>query len=134
MPLSQQVEDSLREAEANLRNALAFAARQERPIMCKTISETIFKIDNIIKTDEILDNLDERIEGDSGQHPPFFHDGRKKMRIDGVEERVKAYGWHCDGNDIVGHYVTTENYQLTYNMEGIFTKMVPIRELAHSSR
>ena len=54
------------------------------------------------------------------------------MRIDGVEEIVKAYGWHCDGNDIVGHYVTTENYQLTYNMEGIFTKMVPIRELAHS--
>ena len=74
MTLSQQVEDSLREAEANLRNALAFAVRQERPIMCKTISETIFKIDNIIKTDEILDNLDERIEGDSGQHPPFFHD------------------------------------------------------------
>ena len=74
MPLSQQVEDSLREAEANLRNALAFAARQERPFMCKTISETIFKIDNIIKTDELLDNLDERIEGDSGQHPPFFHD------------------------------------------------------------
>ena len=42
MPLSQQVEDSLREAEANLRNALAFAARQERPFMCKNISETIF--------------------------------------------------------------------------------------------
>ena len=56
----------------------------------------------------------------------------KKMRFDGVEERVKAYGWHCDGNDIVGHYVTIENYQLTYNMEGVFTKMVPIRELAHS--
>ena len=74
MPLSQQVEESLREAESNLRNALAFAARQERPFMCKTISETIFKIDNIIKTDEMLDNLDERIEGDSGQHPPFFED------------------------------------------------------------
>ena len=54
------------------------------------------------------------------------------MRIDGVEERVKAYGWHCDGNDITGHYVNTENYQLTYNMDGVFTKMVPLRELAHS--
>ena len=29
---------------------------------------------NATKTDEILDNLDERIEGDSGQHPPFFED------------------------------------------------------------
>ena len=44
-------------------------------------------------------NLDERYHS--------YLDGRKKMRIDGVEERVKAYGWHCDGNDIVGHYVTT---------------------------
>ena len=69
-------------------------------------------------------NLDERYHS--------YLDGSKKMRIDGVEERVKAYGWHCDGNDITGHYVTTENYQLTYNMEGVFTKMVPIRELAHS--
>ena len=67
-------------------------------------------------------NLDERYHS--------YLDGRKKMRIDGVEERVKAYGWHCDGSDIVGHYVTTENYQLTYNMDGVFTKMVPIRELA----
>ena len=54
------------------------------------------------------------------------------MRIDGVEERVKAYGWNCDGNDIIGHYVTTENYRLTYNMDGVFTKMVPLRELAQS--
>ena len=49
-----------------------------------------------------------------------------------MEERVKAYGWHCDGNDITGHYVTTENYQLTYNMQGVFTKMVPLRELSQS--
>ena len=74
MALSKQVEESLKDAESDLRNALAFAARQERPFMCKNISETIFKIDNLIKTDELLDNLDERIEGDSGQHPPFFED------------------------------------------------------------
>ena len=67
-------------------------------------------------------NLDERYHS--------YLDGRKKMRIDGVEERVKAYGWHCDGSDIVGHYVTTESYQLLYNMQGVFTKMVPLRELA----
>ena len=54
------------------------------------------------------------------------------MRIDGVEEKVKAYGWHCDGSAIVGHYVTTESYQLLYNMQGVFTKMVPLRELSQS--
>ena len=69
-------------------------------------------------------NLDERYHS--------YLDGRKKMRIDGVEERVKAYGWHCDGSDIVGHYVTTESYQLLYNMQGVFTKMVPLRELSQS--
>ena len=69
-------------------------------------------------------NLDERYHS--------YLDGSKKMRIDGVEERVKAYGWHCDGSDIVGHYVTTETYQLLYNMQGVFTKMVPLRELAQS--
>ena len=69
-------------------------------------------------------NLDERYHS--------YLDGSKKMRIDGVEERVKAYGWHCDGSDIVGHYVTTESYQLLYNMQGVFTKMVPLRELSQS--
>ena len=69
-------------------------------------------------------NLDERYHS--------YLDGSKKMRIDGVEERVKAYGWHCDGSDIVGHYVTTESYQLLYNMQGVFTKMAPLRELAQS--
>ena len=54
------------------------------------------------------------------------------MRIDGNEERVIAYGWNCDGNDITGHYVTTENYKLFYNMEGLFTKMVALRELAQT--
>ena len=59
-----------------------------------------------------------------------YLDGKKKMRIDGVDERVKAYGWHCDGNDIKGHYVTTENFQLFYNMDGLFTNMVALRELS----
>jgi len=31
MALSQSVEDSLKEAEESLRNALSYAARQERP-------------------------------------------------------------------------------------------------------
>ena len=49
MTLSKSVEDSLKEAESNLRNALAFAARQERPLVCGVISELISKIDSVIK-------------------------------------------------------------------------------------
>ena len=75
-------------------------------------------------TPKTMLNLDERYHS--------YLDGSKKMRIDGGEERVIAYGWNCDGNDIVGHYVTTESYQLLYNMQGVFTKMVPLRELSQS--
>jgi hypothetical protein len=43
------------------------------------------------------------------------------MRIDGIEEKVESYGWHCDGNDIRGHYVTTENYGRDIYKDGIFS-------------
>ena len=46
----------------------------------------------------------------------------KEFRIDGEREKVQAYGWHCDGNNIKGHYVTRESYKLYYNMEGIFIR------------
>ena len=66
-------------------------------------------------------NLDERYHD--------YLDGRKKLRIDGVDERLNAYGWHCDGNDIKGYYLTTENYKLYYNMNEQFLKMEPLREV-----
>ncbi len=47
---------------------------------------------------------------------------QKKFRIDGIEEKVKSYGFHCDGNEIKGHYVTTDNHKLYYNMNGDFIK------------
>ena len=52
------------------------------------------------------------------------------MRIDGKDERVIAYWWNCDGNDITGHYVTTENFKLFYNMEGIFKNMETLVKVA----
>ena len=48
MALSESVEASLKEAEQSLRNALAFAARQERPMVCSTIAEMIGKIESVI--------------------------------------------------------------------------------------
>ena len=67
-------------------------------------------------------NLDERYQE--------YLQGNKKLRIDGVNERLQAYGWHCDGNDIMGYYLTTENYKLYYNMNEQFLRMEPLREVA----
>jgi hypothetical protein len=58
MALSQSVTESLDEASASLRNALAYAARQERPIVCNTISELLCRIDSMKSFDGILDSLD----------------------------------------------------------------------------
>jgi hypothetical protein len=74
MALSQSVEESLKEAEQSLRNALAFAARQERPMVCSVISELIARIDSMKSTDSILDKLESREEGSSGSWGQFFTD------------------------------------------------------------
>ena len=47
MALGNQVEESLKEAEQSLRNALAFAARGERPIVCSQIAKLISDIESV---------------------------------------------------------------------------------------
>jgi hypothetical protein len=59
MALGKQVQESLKEAEASLRNALAFAARQERPVVCSQIAKIINEIDHIGSFDGIMDKLEE---------------------------------------------------------------------------
>ena len=59
MALSKSVEESLTEAEASLRNALAYAARQERPIICNSISELLCKIITIRSYDDMIDTLEQ---------------------------------------------------------------------------
>jgi hypothetical protein len=75
MALSESVETSLREAEAALRNALAYAARQEKPFVGKHIAELIMEIDNLISADKLIDKLEERMNGDDdtkrGRWGPF---------------------------------------------------------------
>jgi len=71
MALSESVETSLKEAEASLRNALAYAARQERPLVCKTISSMIGDIDQLMKIDELIDKLEQRMSGDKGFWGPI---------------------------------------------------------------
>ena len=65
-------------------------------------------------------NLDERYHS--------YLRGSKRLRIDGIEEKVVGYGYTDNGTDIVGYYLTTENYQLEYNLEGIFLQMKALRE------
>lgn len=72
MALSQSVEESLNEAEGNLRNALAYAARQEKPFVCGTIADMISKIEQLKTIDEIMDKLENRKSGDSGFFGSFF--------------------------------------------------------------
>ena len=66
MALSQSVLDSLDEAESSLRNALAYAARQERPAVCNMISELMTGIDKLKTVDDVLDKLENRKPGDEG--------------------------------------------------------------------
>jgi hypothetical protein len=66
MALSESVETNLKEAEQSLRAALAFAARQERPMVCSVISDMISRIESLQNTDALLDKLENRKFGDSG--------------------------------------------------------------------
>ena len=74
MALSESVESSLKEAEASLRNALAFAARGERPLVCTQIANLIKEIESIQSFDGLLDMLDDRKPGSSGKYGPFTDD------------------------------------------------------------
>ena len=72
MALGTQVTESLKEAEASLRNALSFAARAERPMVCSVIADLISRIESVQNTDSILDKLENRKFGDTGMFGTFF--------------------------------------------------------------
>lgn len=59
MALAQTVSDSINEAQTHLRNALAFAARGERPLVCKQIADMIHQCEMISGIDDVLDSLDD---------------------------------------------------------------------------
>ena len=66
MALSKQTEESLRDAESCLRNALVSAARNEKPYVAKHISDMITTIDSVINLDTMFDRMHEHL-GDSSQ-------------------------------------------------------------------
>ena len=59
MPLSEQVESSLIEAQEDLRNALSFAARTEKPYISKHIADMLSNIDNILHVVPLLEQVED---------------------------------------------------------------------------
>lgn len=57
MALSQQVKESIHEATSQLRNALAFAARNEHPIVIQGLSEILLKLDALETIDSFMGKL-----------------------------------------------------------------------------
>ena len=66
-------------------------------------------------------NLDEKFHN-------YLEKGGKTFRIDGGNEPLTGYGYHCDGSDIIGYWVNTLNYKLFYNMNEQFLKMEPLNK------
>ena len=62
MTLSTQVSESLKDAQSDLRNALAFAARTEEPWMVKHIATALADIDNLFHVENLLETADKVIE------------------------------------------------------------------------
>ena len=62
MALSKKVDEYLVEAQGNIRNALAYAARSERPVTINALGRLLNDIEALTKFDDLLDKLDQEIE------------------------------------------------------------------------
>ena len=67
-------------------------------------------------------NLDERYQS--------YLDGKKKLRINGEEHRVIAYGYTDDGQTIDGYYLTTDDHTLYYDKKEQFLRMESLEKVA----
>ena len=73
MALSETVKSALRDAQEDLKNALACSARTEKSFVSKNIADMLAMIDTIIDASEMLEKLENRKEGDSGFFGSFFN-------------------------------------------------------------
>ena len=70
MALSEQTTESLKKAETHLRDALAFAARVEKPYIVRELGSILSHLDNIQGTETLFDKMDnviDRMEKDDMQ-------------------------------------------------------------------
>jgi len=74
MALSKNTLDHLCDAESHMRAAIKSAAMNEKPMVVKQLSEILMSMEQCKKFDEIMDMLDSRDPGSSGQYGTFFND------------------------------------------------------------
>mgnify|MGYP000258212481 FL=1 len=60
--LTRPVEESLRAAQEHLRDALAFAARGEKPYVAKHIATFLADIDNLVDAQDLIENMREYMD------------------------------------------------------------------------
>ena len=75
MALSQKLSEELLEVKSHLRNALKISAVNEKTYISKQIADVLFALDNLEKTEAIMDKLENRKQGDSGIFDVFFGGG-----------------------------------------------------------
>ena len=69
MALSETVKSALRDAQDDLKNALACSARTEKSFVSKNIADMLAQIDNFIDASEMLEKIENRkdsVEGCTG--------------------------------------------------------------------
>ena len=75
MALSETVKTSLRDAQEDLKNALAYSAITDKPFVSKHIADMLANIDNLIDASDMIEKIENRKEGDSGFFGTFFDGG-----------------------------------------------------------
>jgi len=63
MALSDSVKISVEAANESMREALAFAARNENPLLISSIAEVIAKIESLYFVDHLVQDVEEQILG-----------------------------------------------------------------------
>ena len=71
MALSTQVKESINQAANNLRDALAFAARSEHPVVISTLTDLLVRIESVESIEDIMRQMDDKSKN-FGSKPPFF--------------------------------------------------------------
>ena len=61
MTISKPVEDSLREAQNLLQDAVAFSARTEKPFISRHIASFSADIDNLIDAQAMMENIRDQL-------------------------------------------------------------------------
>ena len=57
MSPSSQVKESVNEAAGNLREALAFAARTEHPVVISSLTDVLMRLESLEHVDEIMEKF-----------------------------------------------------------------------------